>query len=179
MRNRTCRNYGQRRVFSLSPKKGHHGSGIFAAVRAPPGRRGAPRCLSKERAQMWLVGESASQRNVALGPAPGNMDFANPIVPRSSSWNHSDHPSWFCSPRSRRIDIERLPPDVAGHLITPGCRPEMQPCGTITTTRNRALFQILGRIRSLYRASATAADCSGQRNPLSAHPRFRSRLPLA
>jgi hypothetical protein len=24
---------------------------------------------------MWLVGESASQRNVALGPAPGNIDL--------------------------------------------------------------------------------------------------------
>jgi hypothetical protein len=37
---------------------------IFAAVRASPGRRGVPRYLSKVLAQVWLVGESASQRYV-------------------------------------------------------------------------------------------------------------------
>jgi hypothetical protein len=38
---------------------------ILAAVFTSPGRRGVPRCLSKELAQMWLVGEAASQRNIA------------------------------------------------------------------------------------------------------------------
>jgi hypothetical protein len=40
---------------------------IFAAVRASPGRRGMPRCLSKVLAQMWLVGEAASQRYITQG----------------------------------------------------------------------------------------------------------------
>jgi hypothetical protein len=40
-------------------------SDSFSVVRASPGRRGAPDYLSKVFAQMWLVGESASQRYVA------------------------------------------------------------------------------------------------------------------
>jgi hypothetical protein len=40
---------------------------IVADVRASPGRRGVPRCLAKMPAQMRLVDESASQRDVAQG----------------------------------------------------------------------------------------------------------------
>ena len=57
MRNRACRDYGHRRGISYLPKRE---SGVFAAVRASPGRRGVSRCLSKVLAKMGLVGESAS-----------------------------------------------------------------------------------------------------------------------
>ena len=40
---------------------------FFAAVRASPGRRGVPRYLSKLFTQVWLVGESASQRYITQG----------------------------------------------------------------------------------------------------------------
>jgi hypothetical protein len=40
---------------------------IFAAVRTSPGRRGVPRYLSKLLAQVWLVGEPASQRYITQG----------------------------------------------------------------------------------------------------------------
>ena len=40
---------------------------IFATVRASPRCRSLPRYLSKEFAQMWLVGESALQRYVTQG----------------------------------------------------------------------------------------------------------------
>jgi hypothetical protein len=40
---------------------------IFTAVRASPGRRGAPRYLSKVLAQVRLIGEPALQRDIAQG----------------------------------------------------------------------------------------------------------------
>jgi hypothetical protein len=40
---------------------------IFAAVRTSPGRRGMPGCLSKVLAEMWLVGEAASQGYITQG----------------------------------------------------------------------------------------------------------------
>ena len=40
---------------------------IFPALSAPPSRGSVPRRLSKVLAQVWLVGESASQRYITQG----------------------------------------------------------------------------------------------------------------